>query len=87
MLYVISLKSFKKSFKKKDIKIQKQAILRIRLFREDPFNIILNNHSLDGEYVGKRSFNVNGDYRIVFYYIDANTVCFLDIGTHSELYS
>jgi len=30
--------------------------------------------------------DVTGDYRIMFYYVDKNTVIFSDIGTHSELY-
>lgn len=86
MLSVVTSKSFKKSFQKKDSRIQKQALLRIRLFREDPFNRVLNNHSLGGEYVDKRSINVTGDFRIIFYYVDENTVCLVDIGTHAELY-
>ncbi|MEK7128316.1 MAG: type II toxin-antitoxin system mRNA interferase toxin, RelE/StbE family [Patescibacteria group bacterium] len=86
MLNTTSNNNFKKSFKKKDKFVQKKALERIRLFREDPFNIILNNHSLSGEHRDERSFNVTGDYRILFYYIDENTVCFTDIGTHPELY-
>ena len=86
MLNAIFSKSFKKSFKKKDKSIQKKALERIRLLREDPYNIILNNHSLDGEYRDKRSINVTGDYRIIFYYFNENTICLFDIGTHPELY-
>ena len=86
MINVIYTKDFHKSLKKKDKFVQQKARERIRLFREDPFNKVLNNHSLGGEHRGKRSFNVTGDYRIIFYYIDENTVCFIDIGTHPELY-
>ena len=86
MIEILTTKDFDKSFKKKDKFIQKKAFERIRLFRQDPFNIVLNNHSLTGEYKNERSFNVTGDYRIIFYYIDKNTVCFTDIGTHPELY-
>ena len=64
MLNTTSNNNFKKSFKKKDKFVQKKALERIRLFREDPFNIILNNHSLSGEHRDERSFNVTGDYRI-----------------------
>ncbi|MBI2630781.1 type II toxin-antitoxin system mRNA interferase toxin, RelE/StbE family [Candidatus Nomurabacteria bacterium] len=86
MIYVLTTKGFDKSFKKKDKFIQKKALERMKLFREDPFNILLNNHALAGEYENKRSFNVTGDYRIIFYYIKENTVIFTDIGTHPELY-
>lgn len=86
MINVITTKSFDKSFKKKDKFIQKKARERTKLFREDPFNVVLNNHALAGEYENKRSFNVTGDCRIMFYYFNENTVVFSDIGTHPELY-
>jgi addiction module RelE/StbE family toxin len=86
MISVVYNENFKKSFAKKDKFIQAKAVERIRLFREDPFNQILNNHPLHGKHENERSFNVTGDYRIIFYYIDANTVRLVDIGTHPELY-
>ena len=86
MLDTTSNDNFKKSFRKKDKFIQKKARERIRIFREDPFNAVLNNHALTGEYKDERSFNVTGDYRIIFYYANENTVVFSDIGTHPELY-
>ena len=86
MIDIITTKGFDKSFKKKDSFVKKKAIERIRIFREDSFNILLNNHALTGEHKGKRSFNVTGDVRIIFSYIKENTVCFVDIGTHPELY-
>lgn len=86
MINVITTKNFDKSFKKKDKFIQKKALERIRLFREDPFNVLLNNHALLGKYENRRSFDVTGDYRILFYYFKENTIILSDIGTHSELY-
>jgi len=86
MIEIVTTKDFDKSFKKKDKFIQKKARERIRIFREDPFNAVLNNHALTGEYKDERSFNVTGDYRIIFYYANENTVVFSDIGTHPELY-
>ena len=86
MINIITTKDYDKSFKKKDKFTQQKALKRIRLFREDPFNALLNNHALAGEYKNRRSFNVTGDYRILFYYIDENTVVFSEIGTHPELY-
>jgi len=79
-------KDYDKSFAKKDKFIQKKALERIKLFMRDPHNILLKNHALAGEYEGERSFNVTGNYRIIFYYTDENTVVLSDIGTHTELY-
>ena len=86
MINVITTKSFDKSFQKKDKFVQNKARERIKIFREDPFNVVLNNHALTGEHENKRSFNVTGDYRIMFYYFNKDTVVFTDIGTHPELY-
>ena len=46
MLQIISNDNFKKSFKKKDKFVQKKAQERIKLFIENQFNPILNNHAL-----------------------------------------
>jgi len=86
MLIATFSKNFKKSFSKKDKFVQKKIRERIRLFREDPFNIVLNNHKLHGEYVGCSSINITGDFRVVFKYLDEFHIVFLDIGTHTELY-
>jgi len=86
MIYILTTKIFDKSFKKKDKFIQKKALERIKIFAEDPFNFLLNNHALTGEYKNIRSINITGDYRVLFYYANENTVIFSDIGTHPELY-
>ena len=86
MINIIYTKDFKKSFKKKDKFIQKKVLERIRLFREDSFNVLLDNHKLKGEYDGSSSINITGDFRAIFKYIKEDTVVFLDIGTHTELY-
>ncbi len=86
MIDILISKKYKKSFKKKDKYIQRKAIERIKLFMEDQFNTLLDNHKLHGELGDERSFNVTGNYRITFYNIDENTVIFTDIGTHPELY-
>ena len=46
--------------------MQKKALERIQLFRENSINILLNNHKLHGEYFGFRSINITGDFRIIF---------------------
>ncbi len=86
MIDILTSRKYNKSFAKKDEFVQKKAIERIRLFRKDPFNILLNNHKLKGEYGDEKSFNVTGDFRITFYHINENTVLLTDIGTHPELY-
>ena len=86
MINVIYTKDFKKSFKKRDKFIQGKTLERIKLFREYPFNVLLDNHKLSGEYEGSSSINITGNFRAIFKYINNDTVVFTDIGTHSDLY-
>ncbi len=79
-----------KHFEKQSAKIQKgvkEALaLRLRLFMEDPYNPILNNHALQGSLRHYRSFNVTGDYRVVFEPLDHDVVRLIDVDTHPNLY-
>ncbi|MEK7219467.1 MAG: type II toxin-antitoxin system mRNA interferase toxin, RelE/StbE family [Patescibacteria group bacterium] len=86
MIDILTTKKYDKSFTKKDKFVQEKAIERIKIFTKDLYNPLLNNHALTGEHKDKRSFNVTGDYRIMFYYENKNTVVLSDIGTHTELY-
>ncbi|PID84012.1 hypothetical protein CSB09_03180 [Candidatus Gracilibacteria bacterium] len=82
-------KKYRKSFSKLHKKQKKQAIERIEIFLNNPFEIGLRNHKLYGRYDGYRSINVTGDYRAIFREYPNGTyefVEFVDIGTHSELY-
>ena len=79
-------RKFKKSYKKLPIKVQLAVKERLRIFAVNPFNEILNNHSLHGTYEGCRSINVTGDFRIIYTEELNSDIILLDIGTHSQLY-
>lgn len=80
-------RTFKKMFKKQPIPVQKKFGERLELFVENPYHPQLSNHALGGEWVGCRSINVTGDIRAVFEELDGGDTEFVDIGSHSELYS
>lgn len=77
---------FKKHYRKPTKALQTKTDERLALFGEDPFHLLLNNHSLYGEYKDERSINLGGDYRIIFREIEPSVYLLIDIGTHSELY-
>lgn len=81
-----SSKGFKKNFKKMPAKIKQQFKQKIIIFLVDEYHSVLNNHKLAGEYGDYRSINVTGDYRAIYKKLDQDTVLFIDIGTHSQLY-
>ncbi|MDZ4221367.1 MAG: type II toxin-antitoxin system mRNA interferase toxin, RelE/StbE family [Patescibacteria group bacterium] len=78
-------RKFKKKLRKLPISIQDKFYERLRMFYGDPFSASLNNHSVDRVYPGCRSINVTGDYRAIFSEA-GDSVLFVNIGTHAELY-
>jgi toxin HigB-1 len=73
------------------IKIHKPLLLpdiyrTIQFFRKNPQDTRLSNHPLRKTLYGKWAFSISNEYRIVYKWIGKNTVRFLLIGTHQEVY-
>jgi addiction module RelE/StbE family toxin len=77
---------FKRCYKKLPNDLKKKTDDRLLLFSTDPFNPLLKDHQLNGEYADYRSINVTGDYRIMYERIDENLCLLVAVGTHPELY-
>lgn len=84
---IIFHKSFEKKYKKLSEKIKLKIKEKNILFAEDPYNTTLNNHALNGKYTGYRSININRGMRIIYKLLDKDTALFVEVGTHSKLYS
>ncbi len=76
---------FEKSFSKLPKKVQDSFLKRQELFASNPYHATLNNHSVEAVYPCWRSINITGDYRALFEVVD-DSVVFMRIGTHAELY-
>jgi addiction module RelE/StbE family toxin len=59
---------------------------KVRLFSSDPNCKILNNHYLTGRMKKLYSFSITGDIRVIYQWVDSETVLFLDIGSHNQVY-
>ncbi len=79
-------KKFSKQFAKAPQKIQSALKERLMLFAQNQFHPLLNNHQLIGEYFEYRSINITGDWRAIYEKIDDETVYFVYLATHSNLY-
>ncbi len=79
-------RNFKKQYKKIPQKIKQRLKERVNIFGKDPFDPLLHNHALAGNFEGYRSIDITGDVRAVYKALDENTVEFALIGTHHELY-
>jgi addiction module RelE/StbE family toxin len=79
-------KPFNKQFERLPRKLQEQAKTAVALFLEDMTATSLRNHALKGEWLGHRSISAGGDLRLHFKQINKDTVLFVAIGSHSQLY-
>ncbi len=82
-------KRFSKHREKADIKIKFAFGQRLKLFKQDSFHPLLNNHQLTGKYSGYRSINITGDWRALYREEDEDgniVIIFEVMGTHSQLY-
>ena len=74
---------FVKNFRKLPSSVQKVAINREKLFRENMHIPSLKTHRLKGDLEGYYAFSVNYHYRILFSIESNNEIVFINIGTHS----
>jgi len=81
-------KKFIKEFKKCPIKIKVAFKTRLKIFINNQYSPILNNHPLIGELKNYWSINITGDWRAIFEEINnGQIIYFIAIGTHSQLHS
>jgi len=78
-------KHFEKQYKKLKQQEKDKFQERLKIFLQEEFNPILDNHPLKGRYLGFRSIDVKGDLRAL-YKKDGEVVVFSIIDNHSNLY-
>ena len=79
-------KKFEKQLKKQPNKVRSTLYRRLDVFLIDKYDPILNNHALQGKYMGLYSINITGDVRALYYEKDDTLIIFAFIGSHSQLY-
>ena len=80
-------RGFKKQYRKLPVSLRDKFKMRLKLFFGNQRDQLLNIHKLHGKSSNLYSMNVTGDIRAVFEQVNADTVEFVAIGTHGELYS
>ena len=79
--------NFKKCYKNLRPSEREKFNERFKVFMQDPFLPLLNNHALYGKYAGCRSINITGDIRAIYQLCGIDTAYFIAIDFHSNLYS
>lgn len=70
----------------KDPQLDPVIRLAVKRFSQNPQDTRLHTHALRKRLTSKHAFSVTNDIRIVFEYIGNNTVRFLAIGDHTQVY-
>lgn len=79
-------KNFTKEFKSLRPNQKQRFYVRLELFKQNPYDRILRNHTLKGKYIGFRSIDIGGDLRALYTVKNDAVIIFAFIGTHSQLY-
>jgi len=78
--------NFEKQYKLLNAKQKKKTQERLKLFLDNSFDSILNNHPLKGKYLDYRSINIAGDLRAIYKFLNDRECIFVAVGTHNKLY-
>ena len=76
------LSGFKKSLAKFSPKEKKLIKKKLKLFLENTFDPQLKTHKLKGKFKKYWAFSVTYHLRILFEFLDRQSVGFIDIGSH-----
>jgi mRNA-degrading endonuclease RelE of RelBE toxin-antitoxin system len=79
-------KRFEKKYVKLDTKMKEQFKKRRDVFLKNPEHPLLHNHELSGGMTGTWSINITSDVRAHYLFVSHDTVLFIDIDTHHNLY-
>lgn len=77
---------FKKQYRKIPESGKRRFKKRLLLFGKDPFDPILHNHALAGDFKDYRSIDVTSDIRALYKTLNEDSVEFVCIGSHHKLY-
>jgi len=86
MVRVFKSRQFEKQFAKLPVSVQEAYFERMKLFVAHRQHPLLHDHALTREWIGHRSINVTGNYRAVYWEITDDSLEFVAIGTHPQLY-
>ena len=81
-MIILYLPRFAREYKRLPEQVKRIAEKKEIIFRNNPFHSQLKAHKLHGELDGFWSFSLNYRYRIIFDFVDNETVRFYSVGDH-----
>jgi mRNA-degrading endonuclease RelE of RelBE toxin-antitoxin system len=86
MIEILLTEEFEKRYRKLPSAIRIRARKQQAIFSENPFHPSLNTEKLIPRAKEVWSFRIDKKYRILFRFVDGNTVLFLTVGPHDWIY-
>lgn len=86
MIRIVYGAGFLKSAKKLPSNIQEKLASLLEIFKENPFHPLLHTKYLTRELAGFLSFRITRDYRVIFRFIDPETIHLLRAGHRKDIY-
>ena len=80
---IIYSPKFAREYKKLPPEIKDRAEKAEKLFRQNPFNPLLETHKLEGKLKNFWAFSIGYRYRIIFEFENKNIIYFHSVGDHS----
>lgn len=84
-LHILYRAEFVKAYSRLSTHLQHEVKEKIELFKDIKNHDQLKVHKLHGRLKGRMSFSVNYRYRIIFEYVETDTVVLKTVGDH-EIY-
>ena len=78
-------RSYKKLVKGRP-SLEQVFFAKFSLFLENPFNPSLETHKLGGKLKNMWAFSLTHSLRVVFTFVEGNSVVLEDIGSHDDMY-
>ena len=81
---------FRKQYLKVNVRIRNKTNDCLRVFKNNPNDLQLNNHALKREWEGYRSIDITNNYRAIYEKKKVGEITiayFVAPGTHKQLYS
>ncbi|OHA88611.1 MAG: hypothetical protein A3C70_01015 [Candidatus Zambryskibacteria bacterium RIFCSPHIGHO2_02_FULL_43_14] len=83
---IVTAVEFDKRYNKLPVSIQKKAEKQEKIFRSNPFHPSLHTEKLEPKNKELWSVRIDKSYRIIFRFMEGNTVLFLTVGPHDWIY-
>lgn len=77
---------FLRSAKKLPHRIQEKLARVLEIFKQNPFDTRLHTKNLAGHLAGFFSFRVTRDWRVVFEFIDKETIQLIEAANRKDIY-